>query len=106
MLFAFRTQNSFWVHLPVAVAVIIGAALHGVSRLEWAILILCIAVVLAAELFNSAIEHLAQAITDEESPHLRDALDVAGGAVLVASLGALTVGSLILLTRLAAALGF
>lgn len=106
MAHAFRSQRSFWVHLPVAVAVLIGATLHGVSLTEWAILILCIAMVLAAELFNSALEHLSQAITEEENPHIRDALDVASGAVLVTSIGALAVGCLLLLTKLAAAVGF
>jgi diacylglycerol kinase len=104
ILLAVRTQNSFWVHLPVAVAVLIGAALHGVTRVEWAILILCIAVVLAAEMFNSALEHLARAITKDEHEDVRHALDVASGAVLITAIGAAIVGSLILLTRLFAAL--
>jgi diacylglycerol kinase len=102
---AFRTQRSFWVHLPVAVAVIIGGMLHGVSQIEWAILILCIAIVLSAELFNTALEYLSQAITDDEDEHIRNALDVASGAVLVASIGALVVGCLVLVTKLAVALG-
>ncbi len=106
MAHAFRTQRSFWVHLPVAVAVLIGATLHGVSQVEWAILIVCIAMVLSAELFNSALEHLSQAITADENEHIRNALDVASGAVLVVSIAALAVGSLLLLTKLAAALGF
>jgi diacylglycerol kinase len=51
---------------------------------------------LFAELFNSAIEHLAQAITADHDDHLRDALDISSGAVLVASLGAAAVGVAIL----------
>ncbi len=97
---AVRTQRSFWVHLPVAVVVVVGAALHGVTRVEWAILILCIAIVLAAEAFNTALEHLARAITDDEHEDVRHALDIASGAVLITAIGAATVGSLILLTRL------
>lgn len=99
---AVRTQRSFWVHLPVAVAVLVGAALHGVTRVEWAILILCIAIVLAAEMFNTALEHLARVITDDEHDDVRHALDIASGAVLITAIGAAVVGSMILLTRLAA----
>jgi diacylglycerol kinase len=102
---AFRSQHSFWVHVPIAVAVVIGAAMHKVTQVEWAILILCITTVLSAEMFNSAIENLSQAITVDENEHVRDALDVASGAVLIVSIGALAVGSLLLLTKLAAALG-
>jgi diacylglycerol kinase len=104
MLHAFIRQRSFWVHLPMAVAVIVGATLHEVSRVEWAVLIVCITIVLAAELFNTALEYLAQAITDQHSEPIRRALDVASGAVLVTAIGAAAVGSLILLTRLAQAL--
>lgn len=91
-----RGQSSFAVHLPAAAAVIAAAWYLQVSRVEWCLLLLCIAVVLAAELFNSALEHLARAITGDEDPHLRDALDVASGAVLVASIVAAVVGIAIL----------
>ncbi len=97
---AFISQRSFWIHLPVAAAVLIGAALHGVTRMEWAILIICITIVLAAEMFNTALEHLARVVTDEENEDVRQALDIASGAVLVTAIGALAVGSMILLTRL------
>ena len=102
---AIRTQHSFRVHLPAAVAVFVGATLHGVSQVEWAILILCVAAVISAELFNTAIECLSRAITEDENEHIRDALDMASGAVLVVSIGALAVGCLLLLTKLAATLG-
>jgi diacylglycerol kinase len=91
-----RGQSSFAVHLAVALAVVIAAWLWDVSRWEWCVLVLCIVAVLAAELFNSAIEHLAQAITADHNDHLRDALDISSGAVLVASLGAVAVGVAIL----------
>jgi len=99
---AVRTQSSFWVHLPVAVAVLISATLHGVTRVEWAILVVCITMVLAAEAFNTALECLSRAVTEDENQDVRHALDIASGAVLITSIGAVAVGTLILLTRLAA----
>ncbi len=67
-----------------------------VSQAEWLSLILCITIVFSAELFNSAIEHLARAITREENPEIRDALDIASGAVSVTALGAAVVGFVVL----------
>ena len=61
-------------------------------RAEWLILLLCVVGIVTAEMFNSAIEHLARAITREENPEIRDALDVASAAVLIASAGAAVVG--------------
>jgi diacylglycerol kinase len=56
--------------------------------------------VLAAELFNSALEHLAKAITREHNEHLRIGLDISAGAVLIVSLGAASVGLVIFLPHL------
>ena len=89
-------QSSFSIHLPAAVAVVALAWWLQVTATGWSVLIVCIAVVLTAELFNSAIEHLARAITREENPEIRDALDVASSAVLVAAIGAAVVGLLVL----------
>ena len=74
--------------------------------MEWCVLVLCIAVVLAAELFNCALERMGRAITRDYDEQLRDALDMAAAAVLVAALGAAVVGTLILGFRLGVYLGW
>jgi diacylglycerol kinase len=92
-----RGQSSFRVHFFFAVAVIATAALLQASWIEWAVLLLCIAVVLATEMFNSALESLAKAITDQHDPRLADALDTGSAAVLVASIGAALIGAIVFL---------
>ncbi len=72
-------QSSFRVHLLAAVLVTIAAVVLRVSLLEWCVLLLCIGSVLGAELFNSALERTAQAITDDYHEDIRDALDIASG---------------------------
>jgi diacylglycerol kinase (ATP) len=96
-----RGQSSFGVHLVMAAAVAALAAALRVSLLEWCVLLLCIAAVLAAELFNSAIERLAREIDRQHNPNVGAALDIASGAVLVAAVGSAIVGSLIFGYRLA-----
>lgn len=97
---AVRTERSFAVHLPMAVAVIVAAGVLRVSLVEWCILGLCITVVLAAETFNSALERLARAKGAEQDPEVGAALDMASGAVLVASIGSAIVGGAIFVYRL------
>jgi diacylglycerol kinase len=99
-------QSSFFVHVPTACFVLAAAAQLHVTPIEWCILVLCIAIVLTAELFNCALERMARAVTREYDEQVRDALDIAAAAVLVAALGAAVVGSLILGFRLGGYLGW
>jgi diacylglycerol kinase len=99
-------QSSFVAHLAISAVVIAAAAALQSPLAEWCLLLLCIAVVLTAEMFNSALESMAKAITHEKHPHLGDSLDIASAGVLVASLGAATVGALIFVNRLALRLGW
>ena len=97
-----RGQSSFSIHFPATLAVVAVGAWLGISLVEWLLVVLCITLVISAELFNSALEQLAKAITKEQHPQIRDALDIASGAVLAASLGAAIVGCLVLLMPLLA----
>ena len=95
-----RAQSSFRVHFLFTALVIAAAALLRAGWIEWVVLLVCIAVVLTAEMFNSALESLAKAITDKHDPRLADALDTGSAAVLVASIGAALVGAIVFLYRL------
>lgn len=85
-------RNSFLVHAPAAAVVLAGGLWCGLTSLELGVLVLCIGLVMVAELLNSGLEFLSRAITSESNEHVRSALDVAGGAVLVASLFATVAG--------------
>ena len=95
-----RGQSSFFVHIFIAFLVAIAGLVLGVSRIEWCLLILCIAGVLTTEMVNSAIEILAKAVTNEYHEHIRDALHMGSAAVLLASFGSAAVGTIIFLYRL------
>jgi diacylglycerol kinase len=101
-----RGQSSFFVHFFVAAGVIAAAAVLQATFCEWCLLLLCIAGVLAAEMFNSAIESMAKAVTGEDDPHVGNSLDIAAAAVLVASIGAAIVGTIVFLRRLGMMLGW
>jgi diacylglycerol kinase (ATP) len=92
---AMRDQSSFAIHFAAALAVIIAAAILRVDAIEWCLLAGCIAVVFVAELFNTALELLAKAITAEQHPAIRQALDVAAAAVLFAACGSAVIGAIV-----------
>jgi len=97
---AVRTESSFAVHLPVAAGVILLAALLRLPPGDWAALLLAIGGVLAAEVFNSALEAFARAPGQGRHPRIRDALDMASATVLVAAGTAATVGAVVFVPRL------
>lgn len=93
---AVRGEVNFFVHFFIAVAAGAAGAIVELSDDRWCLYILCVTVVLVAELFNTSIEHLARAVTREKHPEIRDALDIASGGVLIASIGAACAGTLII----------
>ena len=99
-------DRSFRVHFAGAAVVVACAAALGVTPIEWCLLLLCITGVLVAELFNSALESLAKAITDEHHPRIGAALDIGSAAVLVAAIGASIIGAIILGRHALALLGW
>lgn len=78
------------------------AALLRISRVEWALLLLTIAAVLALEAVNSAIEATVDLVTLEYHPLAKRAKDLAAGAVWLMALMSVAIGALLFLPRLAA----
>ena len=94
-------RAAFGSHFAAALAVVVAGLLLRVGFLEWSLLVLCITGVWVAEMFNTALEALARAVSEDAHPQIRLALDVASAAVLVASLGAAIVGGTRTAARLA-----
>jgi len=92
---AIRTQSSFAVHLGIAGAVVAAGAFLRVTAGEWCLLVFAIGMVLMAEIFNTAIESLARAPGSRRHPRLRDALDMASAAVLLAAITAAVIGVIV-----------
>ncbi len=91
-----RTQRNARIHLSVALVVIALGLWLGLSRTEWAIIVLTIGLVLAAESFNTVAEAAVDLATAEFHPLAKIAKDVAAGAVLLTAITAVIVGLLIL----------
>ena len=102
---ALRSQSSFTIHFLAAATVIACAAVWRVTALEWCLLVGAIGIVCVAELFNTAIESLARAIAIGHHPRIRDALDVASGAVLLSAIVAALIGGIVFVPRASAWLG-
>ena len=93
-------QNSFVVHVPMAIIIMVLALVLRLALAEILILLLCIALVLVCELFNSALEKIGQSITSEYDENIRDALDIASGTVLTMSIFSAIIGSIVFISAI------
>jgi undecaprenol kinase len=90
--FALRAEHSLRFQASIFVAVVIALAILRPGALWWAIVLLASSAVLAAELFNTALEHLVDHLHPDVHPQIRIIKDCAAGAVLLTVLGAIGVG--------------
>ena len=95
-----RGEHNAWIHAAATIAALALAVRLGLQRVEWVALVLAIALVWAAEALNTAVEALADAITTEVDPRIRDAKDLAAGGVLVCAIAAAAIGLTIFGPRL------
>lgn len=92
---AVREQRNVKIHLAVSVFVVTFAYWVNVTLVEWCVLVIMIGLVLAAELFNTAIEYLVDLISSQHHPLAGKVKDIAAAAVLVLSGVSVIVGFII-----------
>jgi diacylglycerol kinase (ATP) len=91
----FRTQRHMRIHLYVTMVTLLAALFFNLRLREILILLFMITFVLVAEMFNSAIEATVDLVSPNYHPLAKFAKDIAAGAVLITTIMAVVVGSLI-----------
>ncbi len=90
------TQRNARVECVAGVLVVGVATWLRVTTADWAILLLTIGVVLAAEAINTAIERMVDLLSPERREEAKHAKDAAAAAVLLVSIAAVGVGLVVL----------
>ena len=90
-----RCQHNAWIHSMVTAVVIAAGFIFQLSRSEWCWIVLAISIVWTAEALNTAFEFLADAASPNFHPVVRDAKDVAAGAVLITAIASAIIGAII-----------
>ncbi|MFD0715092.1 diacylglycerol kinase family protein [Paenibacillus sp. GCM10027626] len=92
---AFRTERHLRFHTAAAIVVTVAGLMLQMTRFEWIILVLTMAMVIAAELVNSAVERVVDLASAERHPLAKAAKDMAAGAVLVTAIASVVIGLLL-----------
>ncbi len=92
IIWAFKNERNMKIHGAITVLVLISGFVLKINKLDWIILILCIGLVLAAELINTAIEKTLDLLHPQHSRKVKVIKDVSAGAVLILSFIAAVIG--------------
>ncbi len=87
-----KTEQNMRIHLVIANLIMLFAYYFGITRFERALLLMAIGFVVFAEMVNTAIERLSDAVTKEHNINIKYAKDVSAAGVTVAAISAVLVG--------------
>ena len=92
-------EQNMRVHLLALVIVICAGVLTGLSTIEWCVIVIVCALVVGAEMVNTAIEHVVNLASPGIHPLAKAAKDIAAGAVLVFAVASVIIGVLIFIPK-------
>ncbi len=92
---AVTTERNIKVQLAVGVAAVIAGFTLRIDGLSWVLVILCIGLVIFAELVNTAIEAIVDLATQELHPLAKRAKDIAAASVFTLSITSAIVGAIV-----------
>jgi diacylglycerol kinase (ATP) len=95
-----KSEPNARIHLAATIIALLAALLLHISKTEWCILMIVIALVWAAEAFNTVIEKIIDLHFKEHNETARIIKDISAGAVLICSIAALICGLIIFLPKI------
>lgn len=99
---SFKSERNMKIHFLVMILVIVLGLCLKIKSSEWIICFILFSLVIAGELFNTAIETVVDMISLEKSAKAKIAKDVSAGAVLVLAIVSALIGLIIFIPKLIA----
>ncbi|MBF0252381.1 MAG: diacylglycerol kinase [Candidatus Omnitrophica bacterium] len=99
---ALQHERNMRIHFIFAALVIITSLYFSIAYVDMILVLFAISLVLISEMFNTAIEYLADIVTEKKyNPMVKILKDISAGAVFVAALNALLTGYILTVNRIA-----
>ena len=96
---AITTQTNLRIHFLIASLVLVAATYFQLSIFEILVLVLTISMVMIAEMINTSIEFVCDAITLDHNEYIKSAKDVSAGAVLISAIFATLIGLIVFIPK-------
>ena len=99
LIHAIRTQRNMQLHLTAAILVLVFSLLFELSRIELALVIISISLVIFAELINTAVEVIIDILSQDYSLKARIAKNISAAAVVIAAGNAVFIAYLVFFNK-------
>jgi len=104
ILYTVRNERNMKIHIVIAALVMLLSLFYNLTRIEYLVVFITIAIVIICELFNTAIEILVDTIIDIYHPKAKLVKDTAAGAVMVSAFVSLLVAYFVFFDRVSTSL--
>lgn len=94
------THKAVMIQIILACLAIIGGIIIKLDYYEWFAFIICIVLVIMAEIFNTSIEKIGNYLSIEKDEKIKQIKDLSSAAVLITSIGALVVCIICVIRRM------
>ncbi len=95
IIYALKTGHAIWLQSVAAGMVVLAGLYFHITANDWRWIVLGITLVWTTEIMNTAVETVCDALHPDHHPVIGHAKDAAAGAVLMAAIGAATIGALV-----------
>ena len=95
-----KTEQNMKVHIFIMFLVIIFGIILKITFLEWIICVILFSLVIAGELFNTAVENVVDIVMPQINEKAKIAKDASAGGVLVLAIGAVIIGLIIFVPKI------
>lgn len=93
-------EHNSRIHLLAAIVVVIAGYFYQLAALEWIAIVFAIGLVIALELFNSAIENISDFISPGHDITIKKIKDLSAAAVLVGAITAAIIGLIVFVPKI------
>lgn len=98
LLLAFK-HKAVLIQIILGVCAILGGIIISLDYYEWLAFVICICIVLSAEIFNTSIEKIGNYLNINKDSKIKEIKDLSSAAVLIAAIGSLIICIMALLRR-------
>ena len=93
-------EHNSRIHILAAIVAVIAGYFYQLSALEWIAIVFAIGLVIALEIFNSAIENIADFISPGQDDRIKKIKDLSAAGVLVGAITAAIIGLIVFVPKI------